>query len=680
MSLTTILFIALAAIFALGFVFFKYFYSNNKRSASLYFLSTLSFISIFTLLLLLINPKVVDEQFEIVKPRLDVLVDNSLSIAHLKQVEIVSSFYNKIIKDKEISEKFELRSFSFGESLNLIIKDSLRFQEHQTNINKALLEVNKTTNQSNSAIVLITDGNQTVGEDYSYFKAEANTSVYPIIVGDTTSSPDLFISNLNVNKYTFLNNEFPVELIINYSGENSMTTTLTVTSEEKVLKSQIIQFNKGESSKVISLNMNAKSIGTHIYKVSLEPISEEKNFNNNIQNFALEVIDERTSILIVSSVLHPDLGMLKRSIESNPQRKVKISSIEDLDKTQLSEFELVILYQPNNLFKQFFEEIEEKKINNLLITGVQTDWGFLNSMDIFISKAFSNQNQDYQSIYNNSYSQFQFDDIDFNSFPPLEDKFGRLNFKNRNYQTLLFKAIDGIEIQEPLLFTFLSDNQKHGILLGENIWKWRTQSFVKSGDFKAFDTFFGKFVQYLSSTSNKKRLDIEVASSYKQNEDIQFSALYFDKNFQFDAGGELNLKLINNSGEILESAMVLRGNEYVFNASQLPPGAYSLYLNELQSGLSLEKSFTIIEYNVEEQFTSADINRLKKLAHDNLGVAYTTDHYETWKHQLLKEKRFVSVQKSRINIVSLINWKILLTILILSLGIEWFTRKYIGLI
>ena len=46
MSLTTILFIALAAIFALGFVFFKYFYSNNKRSASLYFLSTLSFISV----------------------------------------------------------------------------------------------------------------------------------------------------------------------------------------------------------------------------------------------------------------------------------------------------------------------------------------------------------------------------------------------------------------------------------------------------------------------------------------------------------------------------------------------------------------------------------------------------------------------------------------------------------
>ena len=196
------------------------------------------------------------------------------------------------------------------------------------------------------------------------------------------------------------------------------------------------------------------------------------------------------------------------------------------------------------------------------------------AIDLF-SKSYNNQSQDYLPIYNSNYTQFQFDDINFRSFPPLVDKFGVVNFKENSYQVLLNKTVEGVESQEPLLFTYSNNNQKNAVLLGENIWKWRAQSYVDSGSFESFDGFFGKLIQYLSSTKSRNRLDLSVEPFYKENEEIFFSSQYFDKNYVFDPNGELNLTIVNKeSNQTIESQMLLKGNEYVFKKSDLLPGDY----------------------------------------------------------------------------------------------------------
>ena len=45
--------------------------------------------------------------------------------------------------------------------------------------------------------------------------------------------------------------------------------------------------------------------------------------------FSVEVIDEQIKVLILTSILHPDLGVLKKAIESNKQRSATISLIND---------------------------------------------------------------------------------------------------------------------------------------------------------------------------------------------------------------------------------------------------------------------------------------------------------------------------------------------------------------
>ncbi|WP_321538780.1 hypothetical protein [Flavobacterium piscinae] len=58
---------------------------------------------------------------------------------------------------------------------------------------------------------------------------------------------------------------------------------------------------------------------------------------------------------IVSSINHPDIGALKRAIESNQQRKVSILKPSQIK--SLQDFNVLILYQPTSEFKSVFEKI-----------------------------------------------------------------------------------------------------------------------------------------------------------------------------------------------------------------------------------------------------------------------------------------------------------------------------------
>ena len=57
-------------------------------------------------------------------------------------------------------------------------------------------------------MIIMTDGNQTLGVDYRNLKSQQ--PIFPIVFGDTTNYKDISISQLNVNKYTYVGNQFPV--------------------------------------------------------------------------------------------------------------------------------------------------------------------------------------------------------------------------------------------------------------------------------------------------------------------------------------------------------------------------------------------------------------------------------------------------------------------------------------
>lgn len=681
MPIVTILYLTLAAIFALGFVFFTYFFKNRNVKRHTYILGTLRFLSLLTLLLLLINPKITRTEYEIIKPELVLATDLSSSINNIDKSDSVRSFIQSIIENKELQEHFNISEYGFGEEFKPKMDKEYQFVEDKTNIHAAISQLNKLYKSKTAAVILASDGNATYGQDYEYFKTNNNISLIPILIGDTTATLDLSITSLNVNKYAFLNNKFPIEIILNYSGDEVINGNFQIKESDKIVFSKSVNLNKNKTSEVITTNLSANKIGVSIYEASFTSQIEEKNESNNQRKFAIEVINEKTKVLILYDITHPDLGTLKNSVEQNEQREVILKAVKDFKISELSDFQLVVLYQPNNKFRSILTKLNRIKSNRFIITGTQTDWNFLNASQDYFSKSVLGQTQDLFPIYNKNYLQYQFEDIGFRNFPPIEDAFGSLRFDVESSNTLLYQKVEGIETSQPLLSVIENNQVKTGVLFGENIWKWRAQTFKETQSFELFDEFIGKYIQYLSSNKKRERLTYECETVFLENDKIVLTAQFFDENYVFDPNGELNIYLKNRvNGESFEAQLLPNPNFYKVEIEDLKPGDYNFIVKEQRTGISKNGNFTVLEFNVEQQFTAANFEKFNFLANNNEGRLYFLKEQEELITDLIQDKRFVSVQKSHEKNVPLINWKFLLFLLALSLSVEWFTRKYFGLI
>src|SRR5690606_16947431 len=223
--------------------------------------------------------------------------------------------------------------------------------------------------------------------------------------------------------------------------------------------------------------------------------------------------------------------------------------------------------------------------------------------------------------------------------------------------------------------------RRAGILLGEGIWKWRAQTYLDNQSFADFDNFLGKLIQYLSSSQKKTRLNISYESFYNGNDDVMVTAQYFNKNYEFDADATINITVKNKETNTFRTFPFIRkSTNYEVDLSGLSAGDYSFTVKVANENISSSGEFKILEYNVEQQFLNANVGKLQNLATNSQGKAYFTNQTDVLIDDLLSSEQFVTIQKSSINIVPLVDWKFLLAIIILSLSTEWFLRKYNGLI
>ncbi|NMH88295.1 VWA domain-containing protein [Flavivirga algicola] len=678
MKTETIIYIIIAGLIAVFLAVFQY-YNKKKSMSKLNMLFVfLRSLSIFSILLLLINPKFEQIKLSVEKPNLVIAIDNSSSISHLNQETQVLNLVEKLSNDDNLNDKFNINLYTFGEVFK-VSDDSITFSENQTNVNNAFKQLSQIYRQTTAPTLIISDGNQTYGNDYQFATSVYKQNIFPVIVGDTVTYTDLKIQQLNVNRYAYLKNRFPVETILVYNGNNTINSRFVVTRGHTTVYSESIRFSKENNSRVVNFTLPANSVGVSSYKATIVPIDNEKNKVNNSKNFAVEVIDQKTKIAIISGFSHPDLGVLKRSIESNEQRSVEFLSLKEAS-NQINDFQLFIINQPNYKFKNLFEVLEKENKNHFTIIGTKTDLNFLNNIKSGFSSEITNQTESYQAELNPNFSPFIVDDINFESFPPLNSNYGQVSFKIP-FEAVLNKSINGISTNEPLLVTYETNGRREGVLFGENIWQWRAQSYINNNAFNLFDDFIGKLVQYLASNKRKDRLNVDYESFYNGSGSIIIKAEFFDKNYAFDARETLNISVTDNiSKEKKTFPFILKNNNFQVDLSNLPPSEYNFTVRATNENIARSGSFQILEYNVEQQFLNAHVTKLQQLATNSKGKSYFIDHTEDLTSDLLNDNRFASIQKSNKNIIPLIDWKYLLVIIALSLGLEWFIRKYNGLI
>lgn len=651
---------------------------RSKQTGSLrWVFGILRFITLFSILLLIINPKFKSETYTIEKPKLPVLIDNSASIGELGQKENVSALLQKLKENNELNDKFDVSYYSFGNDFRE--SDSLSFDEKNTNISKALTSANELFKNQTAPTIVITDGNQTLGNDYEFSSATFKNPIYPVILGDSIQYTDLKIEQLNTNRYAFLKNQFPVEVILTYSGTSPVNSEFAVAQGAATVYRTNVSFSENETSKTLNFTLNASSVGLQKYSAQILPLADEKNKTNNSKQFAVEVIDQATNVLVVSKITHPDLGALKKAITSNERRTVAFKKPAEA-MSVLNDFQLVILYQPDRSFASVFAEIEKLNKNTWTISGLQTDWYFLNGAQENFNKETSNASEDIQAELNGNYGTFAVENIGFDNFPPLHTEFGALTISVPN-EVMLAQTVSGIDNGNPLLATMEINGKRDAIWDGEGFWRWRARSFLETESFQSFDDFIGNLVQYLASNKRRSRLEVSSETFYYNNNPIKISAQYFDKNYVFDNRASLNISVKNTETEKQTVfPMLLRNNYYEVDLNSLPAGEYNYTVSVANEAISSSGNFTILDFNVEQQFLNADVSKLRRVAQNTNGKAFFATEGDLLINALVENTNFQNIEKSEQKVVPLVDWKYLLALIVLALAAEWFIRKYNGLV
>jgi hypothetical protein len=675
MNTSTILLLLVSILIAASVSFYQYIYKVKSKSKVTLLLAFLRFFSVLGLLVLLINPIISRRTIETIKSPLPIVIDNSASIADLKANKIALELFEKLKENAALSDKFDLQTYQFDTDFSP--SDTIDFKGKQSNIDvvaKSLKEIYK--NQSFPTI-LLSDGNQTSGEDYVFGFTPAN-KVYPLVVGDTITYLDLKITQLNVNKYAFHKNKFPVEVFLNYAGTKAINASFKITQGNTLLTEQTVAFSPTKKSATISILLPADRVGLQIFKATISSKEQEKNTYNNTKNFAVEVIDQKTEVALIADFAHPDLGAIKRSIETNVQRKVTILKPNEIK--LLTDYNVLILYQPTVAFKSIFEQNAKAKINTWIITGNDTDFNFLNQNQNSFTFKSSGQKEDYLAEFDSQFNQFSLDNIGFEQFPPLQNAFGNIATSG-NISVLLSSKIRNIATNQPLLTFTENQGVRGAYLFGENIWKWRAENYVNKKNFTDFDIFLDKTIQYLASNNARKSMVVIHERFYNSGEGIEITAQYFNKNYELDEKARLTIAVTNTKTKQVKNFDLLRTtNAFQANLDGLAAGNYKFTVKELNSNSVYSSSFEVLDFDIEKQFVNADWNKLNQLATQTHGRAYLPSQVDTLVKQLLEDESYKAIQKTIVKKSPLIDWIWLLVLLALSLASEWFIRKYNGML
>lgn len=173
-------------------------------------------------------------------------------------------------------------------------------------------------------------------------------------------------------------------------------------------------------------------------------------------------------------------------------------------------------------------------------------------------------------------------------------------------------------------------------------------------------------------------MNTNIKTSYPSNSTIDITAYFRDKTYKLDRRASLEITLTNKKNKTITYPFRLINNSYQTTIENLNSGVYTYVISVVDQQLQLQGAFRIKNNQIEEQFMNANYDKLSKIAEKTGGKLYFKNDFSKLKKALLNDKSFLTTQKERIITQQLIDWKWILSLIVLLFTIEWFFRKSLG--
>jgi hypothetical protein len=226
----------------------------------------------------------------------------------------------------------------------------------------------------------------------------------------------------------------------------------------------------------------------------------------------------------------------------------------------------------------------------------------------------------------------------------------------------------------------VNDSRKIGIMLGEGLWRWKLNEYDRNENSAAFDELFGKLIQFLSTTDDKRKFrSYPIKQDFSDTEPVVFESQVYNDIFEPVYGNTIEISLTDDSGKKKNYAYMLSPGNTRYQIGGLKEGVYRYRSKTTISAKTEEVAgeFAVVEQQAELQNLTADFDLLRKLSSNTGGNFYKAGALPELSAKLQKTEAR-SIIHTEETYDSIINLKWVFWLLLVLASSEWFLRKYFG--
>jgi uncharacterized membrane protein len=329
-ELITVIAIA-ALVFILAVINYRNLHPLRRRVGLL----TLRLLSLSLLVLLFLQPALMEEEFARSRSQLAVVIDTSMSMSlqHGKHARIdhAKDFLrkNKVYFDR-LRIDVEPIFFTVGTSLeskaelNNTERQGLTGTAPQTRLIEGLRELDAAThNRELAGVVVVTDGADTdtsgaLTTDQKRIIRKLDSPIFPVLLPEQVAIKDIAITSVSINSFAFLMNRAQLEARIDISGFNRGRFNVQLLEDGQLIGEKFVEHEQPHSNTNVSFDFVPRQLGQRVYTVRIAPQKDEVLTENNRIQSIVNVVRDKIRILQIVGQPSWDERFLRNHLKQNP--------------------------------------------------------------------------------------------------------------------------------------------------------------------------------------------------------------------------------------------------------------------------------------------------------------------------------------------------------------------------
>ena len=703
------LLIGLAA--GLSYFFYRFTLPPVARSRRIT-LSVLRGTALALVLLLLLEPVLRTSTVIRHPPVIAVLADRSASMTIVDGTGDRAAQIRTLLADVvpgTVPPGVQTLLYSFGASLRgPLAQPPDTLSDEVTDIAGALRElVHQRESHNIRAVVMLTDGMFTKGDNPVYRAGDLGIPIFPIGIGDTAEQKDVLVSRVTANDIVYAGAMAPVDAVIKSSGYGGEKVEVTLSEGTRTLDRTTVLLPGGTAEAPARLSYAPAGEGSHRYSVNVSPLPGELTTANNRRFFVVKVLRSTMRVLILASGPSPDLSVIRTTLAENPNISVQALTQKlgggyyegALTPRAVDSADCILcIGMPDastaaGAVELLRSAITEGKKPLLFVGGKSIDQSKLPAMAPslpviqeestpgereveFVPDPFRLENpllalgpDTRRDVWSN--------------LPPVFAS--RAAYRLREGSVALGSPrIGNVLLPQPFMAVRDIAGTRSLSIMGYGLWRWRLMAQGNPDTAPQFASFLSSALRWLTSRDEGRNVRVvPVRDQFSRGELVAFSGQVYNEESQPVDDAQVSVEISGGGASIHTDLHPLGSGRYDGSVEGLPAGDFTFRAAASKGGHDAghdSGSFLVGGLNLEYLDTRMNAEILRQIAYRTSGEYLPSRDAGNLREKLRTLGPLAAREEQKTEAIELHRWPYLLALVIALFSAEWIIRKRSGMI